>query len=84
MKTIKLLLLALLFVGCSTQEEEPQGLCDCEKQYYLWRPNVGSGSGYVYEYLFSESIQYDCINQPTGIYIEVSNVNYNRYKIVCE
>jgi len=81
MKTIKLLLLALLFNGCSSQEEARQGTCDCEKQYYIGAPTVGGG-GFEYTFQFSESIQYDC-NSETGVFIPISNVNYNYYKIEC-
>ena len=83
MKTIKLLLLLLLFVGCSAQEEARQSeLCDCEKQYYIGAPIVGGG-GFEYMFQFSEIIEYDCDGE-TGVYIPVSSTNYNYYKIECE
>ena len=85
MKT-KLLFIALTFTlmlsGCSKDEQTNQNNCDCEKQYYIGAPIVGGG-GFQYTFQFSEQIQYDCEGE-TGVYIPVSNVNYNYYKIECD
>jgi len=83
MKTIKLLLLLLLFVGCSASEDQPQiETCNCTLEHYLYVPYVGGGGG-TYVFQFSEPIEIGCDTIPTG-YIPVSNINYNYNKINCE
>jgi len=86
MKT-KLLLITLAFglmsSTCSTDEQTETAECDCEVQHYLYVPNVGHAGG-NYQLQYSESIDFDCINNQTGVYYPVSNMNYNYDKIVCE
>lgn len=85
MKT-KLLLIALtcwlMLSGCSAEERVAND-CNCVEEFYLKRPVVG-GSGYTYEFIFSQPIEFDCINGETGVYYPVSNVNYNTAKVICE
>jgi len=87
MKT-KIILIALAFgLMSSTCSEEERttapGDCNCEVQHYLYVPNVGHLGG-SYQLQYSESIDFDCINNEFGVYYPVSNVNYNYDKIVCE
>jgi len=87
MKT-KLFLIALAFglMSSTCSEEERTTVpedCNCEVQHYLYVPNVGHAGG-NYQLQYSESIEFDCINNQTGVYYPVSNMNYNYDKIVCE
>lgn len=84
MKT-KLLLITLAFgmMSGTCSEEEQTAECDCEVQHYLYVPNVGHAGG-NYELQYSEPIDFDCINNETGVYYPVSNINYNYDKVVCE
>jgi len=75
----------LINISCSASEnktETPED-CNCEVQHYLYVPNVGHLGG-SYQLQYSESIDFDCINNEFGVYYPVSNVNYNYDKIVCE
>jgi len=85
MKT-KIILIALAFglmsSTCSEEETVTED-CNCEVQHYLYVPNVGHLGG-SYQLQYSESIDFDCVNNEFGVYYPVSNVNYNYDKIVCE
>jgi hypothetical protein len=85
MKTIKLLFIALLFAGCSASDDSrvTGTECDCVEEFYLRRPYVGGG-GFTYEFIFSNPIEFDCINNAWGEYYQVSNINYNYAKVNCE
>jgi len=85
MKTIKLLFIALLFVGCSASDDTriTGTECDCVEEFYLRRPYVGGG-GFTYEFMFSNPIEFDCVNNAWGEYYPVSNINYNYAKVNCE
>ncbi len=85
MKT-KLLLIALtvwLMLSSCSAEERVINDCNCVEEFYLRRPIVGS-SGFTYEFVFSQPIEFDCLNEEFGFYYPVSNVNYNYAKVECE
>ena len=44
---------------------------------------VGGGS-LVYTFVFSEATEFDCLNDEYGYFFDVSNMNYNTAKVVCE
>jgi len=85
MKIKLLLLLLVILSGCSASDDSrttgPE--CDCVEEFYLRRPYVGGG-GFTYEFMFSNPIDFDCVNNAWGEYYPVSNVNYNYAKIKCE
>jgi hypothetical protein len=85
MKTkLLLLLLAFSLMSSTCSEDEPiVNDCNCEIEYYLYVPTVGGGGG-TYQFIDKEPINFDCINEDFGHYFNVSNVNYNYAKIVCE
>lgn len=89
MKT-KLILLLLAFTlmssTCSKEDEPLQRNsfgCDCEISYYLYTPDVGGTQQGTYEFMYSEDIDFNCVNNTFGNYFVVSNANYNRAKIEC-
>jgi hypothetical protein len=85
MKTKILLLLFVILSGCSASDDSrvTGTECDCVEEFYLRRPYVGGG-GFTYEFIFSNPIEFDCINNEFGYYYAVSNLNYNYAKVNCE
>ncbi len=87
MKRIISILVLTFLVGCSASEERETIVigedCNCVEEFYLKRPYVGGG-GFTYEFIFSQPITFDCVNETWGVYYPVSNVNYNTGKVVCE
>jgi len=85
MKTKFLLLLLVILSGCSASDDSriTGNDCDCVEEFYLRRPYVGGG-GFTYEFIFSNPIEFDCINNEFGYYYPVSNINYNYAKVNCE
>jgi len=85
MKTKFLLLLLVILSGCSASDDAriTGTECDCVEEFYLRRPYVGGG-GFTYEFIFSNPIEFDCINNEFGYYYPVSNLNYNYAKVNCE
>jgi hypothetical protein len=87
MKTKLILLLLFIFASCSKEDEKELQKtalgCDCEISYYLFIPDVGGTQQGTYEFMYSEDIDFDCVNNDFGDYFVVSNANYNRGKIEC-
>ncbi len=85
MKIKLLLLLLVILSGCSASDDNrvTGTECDCVEEFYLRRPYVGGG-GFTYEFMFSNPIEFDCVNNSWGEYYPVSNINYNYAKVNCE
>lgn len=87
MKTLLSILALTFLVGCSASEDNTSTVieenCDCVEEFYLRSPYVGGG-GFTYEFIFSQPINFDCVNDTWGVYYPVSNQNYNMAKVVCE
>lgn len=79
MKTLKLLLLFILFLGCSAEEIEPQGQT-CIKSYYTYKPVGYQGGTWVWDYVFEYS-EATTLAATNG-YVLINNSNY--YKVSCD
>lgn len=83
MKKLILLPIIAFMLSCSSDKKAIENQCDCRTEYYLAAPPVGGGA-LVYTFIFSEVTDFDCVNDEYGVYFNVSNVNYNTAKVVCE
>jgi len=83
-RIIILFVLTTLLFSCSANKTETlPSDCNCEVGHYLYVPNVGHPGG-TYQLQYAEPIDFDCINEQSGVYYPVSNVNYNYDKVTCE
>lgn len=78
MKTIELLLLALLFANCTPEEVQTEQ--SCTKSYYTWEKVGYSGGIWIYDYVLKSS---EPTNEPQSDgFVSIDADNF--YKIECE
>lgn len=88
MKKLLLISAATILVSCS-QESDSKGQqtvedCNCKVEHWLRIPVPNQMGVFTWELIYAEPIEFDCINDVSGVFYPAANANYNQDKIVCE